>query len=485
MALTESIANRNIRNLVGDTWVDPGVTRTDIFNPATGQVINQVPLSGEPEVEQAVAAATAAFKDWSRVSVMERVQLMFRYKALLEEHLDELAQLITVNHGKTLDEARGEVRRGIEVVDFACGAPTLLQGRTLRDVSVGVDQDLYRYPLGVIGVVPPFNFPVMIPLWLFPLAVVSGNTVVLKPSEQTPLGALRLAELFLEAGFPSGVLNIVNGGKDAVEAMIEHPGISAISFVGSERVARHVYTRAAANGKRVQAAGGAKNHLIIMPDADLDLVVPAVLNSAFGNAGERCLAGSVAVPVGSGRDMFIEALAEAADKLVVGPGNQAGVDIGPLVRGDHRDRVAQHINIGIEEGANPVRDGRSLQNQEGFFLGPTILTEVQPHMTSAREEIFGPVLAVSQADSLEQAVAQANLSQLGNMSSIFTSSGRSAHYFRENIEAGMTGINVGVAQPFAFFPFSGWKSSFFGDLHPHGTDGVDFFTRKKVVVTRW
>lgn len=485
MALHVPKATEQIRNLVGGSWVASEVATADIFNPATGEVINQVPMSGAQEVDLAVKAASEAFATWSRVSVMERAQLMFRFKALLEENVEELAALITVNHGKTLDEARGEVRRGIEVVDFACGAPTLLQGKTLRDVSVGVDQDLYRYPIGVVGVIPPFNFPVMIPLWLFPLAVVSGNTVVLKPSEQTPLGAIRLAELFLEAGFPEGVLNVVHGGKDAVESMLDHPGIAAISFVGSERVARQVYARGAANGKRVQAAGGAKNHLIIMPDADLDLVIPAVLNSAFGNAGERCLAGSVAVPVGKSRDAFIEALADGADKLVVGPGDQPGVDVGPLVRGDHRDRVANHVQLGIEEGAKAIRDGRSLAANPGFFLGPTILTDVEPQITAAREEIFGPVLAVSYADSLEQAVAQANQSQLGNMSSIFTSSGRNARYFREHIEAGMTGINVGVAQPFAFYPFTGWKNSFFGDLHPHGTDAIEFYTRKKVVVTRW
>src|SRR5207302_851507 len=345
-----------------------------------------------------VRAASHAYSHWSKTPVMERVRLMFRFKATLEEHFEELAALVTRHHGKTLDEARGEVRRGIEVVDFACGAPTLLQGRTLRDVSAGVDQDLYRYPVGVCAGIPPFNFPVMIPLWMFPLAVVAGNTFILKPSERTPLGGARLAELFLEAGFPPGVLNVIHGAAGTVDALLEHPGISAISFVGSAPVAQHVYTEAAAHGKRVQALGGAKNHIVVMPDADPAVAVPAILNSAFGNAGERCLSGSVAV---------------------------------------------------------------------------------------AREEIFGPVLSIARAATLDDAIAQANASALGNMATIFTQSGRAGREFRERVEAGMTGINVPIAQPFAFFPFSGWKGSFFGDLHVHGTDGIDFYTRKKVVVTRW
>jgi malonate-semialdehyde dehydrogenase (acetylating)/methylmalonate-semialdehyde dehydrogenase len=476
-----------IANLIGADWRRPaeGGSTLPIFNPATGQIIDQVPLSGAGDVDAAVKAAVAAYKSWSRTAVMERVRLMFRYKALLEQHFEDLAAIITRHHGKTLDEARGEVRRGIEVVDFACGAPTLLQGRTLRDVSAGVDQDLYRYPVGVCAGIPPFNFPVMIPLWMFPLAVVAGNTFVLKPSERTPLGGVRLAEIFLEAGFPEGVLNVVHGAREAVDALLAHPDVRAISFVGSEPVARHVYQTAAANGKRVQALGGAKNHIVVMPDADMDLAVPAILNSAFGNAGERCLAGSVAVAVGRAADHLLQPLADGAGKMVVGPGDVAGVQVGPLIRREHRDRVAGYVDKGVAEGARLLVDGRSEMSRPGFFLGPTILDGVTPEMAVGHEEIFGPVLSVERASDLDEAIAQANRMSLGNMATIFTQSGRSGHEFRERVEAGMTGINVPIAQPFAFFPFSGWKSSFYGDLHVHGTDGIEFYTRKKVVVTRW
>jgi malonate-semialdehyde dehydrogenase (acetylating) / methylmalonate-semialdehyde dehydrogenase len=475
-----------ISNLIGSKWRRPDVSDSlPIYNPATGEVIGQVPMSGAGEVDAAVKAALAAYKGWSRTAVMERVRLMFRYKALLEEHFEELAAIITRHHGKTLDESRGEVRRGIEVVDFACGAPTLLQGRTLRDVSGGVDQDLYRYPVGVCAGIPPFNFPVMIPLWMFPLAVVAGNTFVLKPSERTPLGGARLAEIFLEAGFPEGVLNVVHGGSEAVNALLVHPDVNAISFVGSAPVARHVYTTAAAHGKRVQALGGAKNHIVLMPDADPEIAMPAILNSAFGNAGERCLAGSVAVAVGNAAEGLIGPLAKAAAKMVVGPGDEAGVQVGPLIRADHRDRVAGWVDKGIAEGAELLVDGRGQMNRPGFFLGPTILDNVTSDMAVGHEEIFGPVLSVARAASLDEAIAQANRMALGNMATIFTQSGKAGREFRERVEAGMTGINVPIAQPFAFFPFSGWKGSFFGDLHVHGTDGIEFFTRKKVVVTRW
>lgn len=476
-----------IPNLIGAEWRTPadGTRSMPIYNPATGEVIEHVPLSGSGDVDAAVRAAAAAYTGWSRTSVMERVRLMFRFKSLLEDSFEELAAIITRHHGKTLDEARGEVRRGIEVVDFACGAPTLLQGRTLRDVSAGVDQDLYRYPVGVCAGIPPFNFPVMIPLWMFPLAVVSGNTFVLKPSERTPLGGSRLAELFLEAGFPDGVLNVVHGAREVVDALLEHPGVSAISFVGSAPVAHHVYMTAAAHGKRVQALGGAKNYIVVMPDADPEVTVPAILNSAFGNAGERCLAGSVAVAVGHAADRFLDPLREAASRMVVGPGDQAGVQVGPLIRADHRDRVAGYVDKGVAEGANLLVDGRGEMSRKGFFLGPTILDHVTPEMAVGHEEIFGPVLSVSRAATLDEAIAQANRMALGNMATIFTQSGRAAREFREHVEAGMTGINVPIAQPFAFFPFSGWKGSFYGDLHVHGTDGIEFFTRKKVVVTRW
>ena len=476
-----------IPNLIGSEWRMPsnGAASLPVYNPATGQVIEQVPMSGTHEVDAAVQAALKAYPVWSRTAVMERVRLMFRYKALLEDHFEDLAAIITRHHGKTLDESRGEVRRGIEVVDFACGAPTLLQGRTLRDVSGGVDQDLYRYPVGVCAGIPPFNFPVMIPLWMFPLAVVAGNTFVLKPSERTPLGGQRLAEIFLEAGFPEGVLNVVHGAREAVDALLNHPNVNAISFVGSAPVAKHVYQTAAAMGKRVQALGGAKNHIVVMPDADPEVAVPAILNSAFGNAGERCLAGSVAVAVGAAADRLLYGLKDAASKMVVGPGDEAGVQVGPLIRADHRDRVAAYVDKGVAEGAELLVDGRGQISRPGFFFGPTILDHVTSDMSVGNEEIFGPVLSVARAASLDEAIAQANRMALGNMATIFTQSGRSAREFRERVEAGMTGINVPIAQPFAFFPFSGWKGSFYGDLHVHGTDGIEFYTRKKVVVTRW
>ncbi len=475
-----------IANLVGGQWKQAATeNHLDIYNPATGEVIDRVPLSTRADVDAAVRAAETAFEHWSRTPVMERVRLMFRYKAVLEEHFEELAAIVTRHHGKTLDESRGEIRRGIEVVDFACSAPTLLQGRTLRNVSTAVDQDLYRYPVGVCAGIPPFNFPVMIPLWMFPIAVVAGNTFVLKPSERTPLGAARLAELFLEAGFPEGVLNLVHGAKDVVDALLEHPGVSAISFVGSAPVARYVYQTAALHGKRVQALGGAKNHLVVMPDVDFEVAAPAILNSAFGNAGERCLAGSVAVMVGGAADSVIEALVKQASELTVGPGDAPGVDVGPLIREDHRNRVADYIGRGESEGAEVLLDGRGLMKRRGYFLGPTILDNVSDKMTVGRDEIFGPVLSVARAKTLEEAIDQANRSALGNMAVIFTTSGKAGREFRERVQAGMVGINVPIAQPFAFYPFSGWKGSFFGDLHVHGTDGVEFYTRKKVVVTRW
>jgi len=476
-----------IANLIGSAWRQPsdGAASLPVYNPATGEVIDQVPLSTAEDVGAAVKAAVDAYHTWSVTAVMDRVRLMFRFKAVLEDNFEELAAIITRHHGKTLDEARGEVRRGIEVVDFACGAPTLLQGRTLRDVSTGVDQDLYRYPVGVCAGIPPFNFPVMIPLWMFPLAIVAGNTFVLKPSERTPLGAVRLAELFLQAGFPPGVLNVVHGARDAVEALLVHPDVRAISFVGSEPVARHVYRTAAANGKRVQALGGAKNHIVVMPDADPQIAVGGILNSAFGNAGERCLAGSVVVVVGRAAEQVLPALTVGAAGMVVGPGDEPGVQIGPLIRAEHRDKVAGYVDKGVSEGAKLLVDGRGQVKRPGFFFGPTILDNVSADMTVGREEIFGPVLSIARVSTLDMAIEQANRMALGNMATIFTQSGRAGREFRERVEAGMVGINVPIAQPFAFFPFSGWKGSFYGDLHIHGTDGIDFFTRKKVVVTRW
>ena len=475
-------------NFIGGKWFEPaGCPTMPVYNPASGEVIGQTPLCSATEIAQAAAAAARAYPSWASTAVMERTRLMFNYKAVLESHFEELAAIVTRNHGKTLEEARGEVRRGIEMVDFACGAPTLLQGRTLRAVSGGVDQDVYRYPVGVVGGIVPFNFPVMIPLWMFPLAIVSGNTFVLKPSERTAMGAIRLAELFQEAGFPDGVLNLVHGAGEAVNALLAAPEIRAISFVGSEPVARTVYQECARHTKRVQAAGGAKNHIFVLPDADLDLAIPAIINSAFGNAGERCLAGSVAVAVGDQAGRMLERLEDAARKLKLGPGDQPGVDMGPVVAEDHRQRVLAHIKRAADQGARVVLDGRAAGRAEkpGFFVGATILDQVTPAMAAGRDEIFGPVLSVTHAGDVEHAIELVNRLPLGNMAAVFTTSGRAARQFREQVECGMIGINVGVAQPLAFYPFSGWKGSFYGDLHLQGADGIEFYTRKKVVVSRW
>jgi malonate-semialdehyde dehydrogenase (acetylating)/methylmalonate-semialdehyde dehydrogenase len=477
-----------LANFIDGKWREPeGCRSLPIFNPASGEVIGQTPLCSAAEVSAAAAAAARAYPGWAATAVMERTRLMFNYKAVLEGHFEEVAAIITRNHGKTLDEARGEVRRGIEMVDFACGAPTLLQGRTLRGVSGGVDQDYYRYSLGVVAGIVPFNFPVMIPLWMFPLAVVSGNTFVLKPSERTALGAMRLAELFAQAGFPDGVLNLVHGATDTVNALLAAPEIRAISFVGSEPVARHVYQEGARHTKRVQAAGGAKNHVFVLPDADWDVAIPAIINSAFGNAGERCLAGSVAVAVGDSAAQLTQRLEDAAGRLKLGPGDEPGVDLGPLVADDHRRRVLGHIERAASDGARVVLDGRSGEYLErpGYFLGPTILDRVTPAMAAGRDEIFGPVLSISHVSDVQHAIELVNRIPLGNMAAVFTGSGHAARQFRDQVECGMIGINVGVAQPLAFYPFSGWKSSFYGDLHLQGSDGIEFYTRKKIVVSRW
>jgi malonate-semialdehyde dehydrogenase (acetylating)/methylmalonate-semialdehyde dehydrogenase len=410
---------------------------------------------------------------------------MFRYRALLEEHFEELSLSVVRENGKTLDEARGEVRRGIEVVDLACGAPILLRGTTLDQIASGIDEELVRFPVGVVAGITPFNFPAMVPLWMFPLAIVAGNTFVLKPSQRTPLTAVRLAELLQEAGLPRGVIQVVHGARSAVDALLTHPDVAAVSFVGSAGVARHVYAQAAANGKRVQALGGAKNHLVVMADADLDATTRAVLSSAFGNAGQRCLAGSVVVGVGEIGDPLVRELAEATGRLKVGPGTEPDTDVGPVIREERRKELLDWIDRGQGDGARLVADGRGTGPTEGFFLGPTILDGVTPAMEVWRTELFGPVLSVTRADDLESALEVVNASPYGNAAAIFTSSGGAAREFRRRVEAGMVGINVGIPAPMAFFPFTGWKGSFFGDLHATGEDAVRFYTRPKVVTTRW
>jgi malonate-semialdehyde dehydrogenase (acetylating) / methylmalonate-semialdehyde dehydrogenase len=473
--------------LIGGDWrVSAAERSAPVLDPAHGSELARVPFATAAEIDAAVDAARRAFPAWREVPVPERALVMFRYKRLLEEHLEELARMVSRENGKLIAEARGEVRRGIEVVDFAAGMPTLAMGEAVEGVARKIDSHSVRVPLGVVAGITPFNFPAMIPLWMFPLAITAGNTFVLKPSDRTPMTAVRLAELLLAAGAPAGVLNLVHGGREAVDALLDHPGVQAVSFVGSEPVARHVYARAAAAGKRVQALAGAKNHLVVLPDAaDWDLAIEAVMSSAFGAAGQRCLAGSVALPVGAAAEPFLERLARAAEAVVVGDPLDEATGIGPVIRQESKDRILDYVERGLREGARLLVDGRRRVPEGGFFVAPTILDRIGPEMAVAREEIFGPVLSVIRVPTVEEAVALVNRSKYGNAASIFTRSGRDAWYFRTRVEAGMVGINVGVAAPMAFFPFAGWKGSFFGDLHATGKDAVRFYTETRVVMERW
>jgi len=475
-----------VRNLIGGEWIGRDGRETEpVYDPATGEIIAETPLSTAEDVDRAVKKAEEAFPGWSSTPVVERARVLFRFKALLEEHQEELRDLVTLENGKDAKDAGGEVRRGIEVVEFACGMPTLLMGETARDVARGVDNASYRYPLGVVAAITPFNFPCMVPLWTIPIAIGAGNTYILKPSERTPISAVRLGELLEEAGLPDGVFNIVNGAREAVDAILEHPGIKAVSFVGSQPVAEHVYTSGAAHGKRVQALAGAKNSMIVLPDAVLEKAVPNIISSAYGNAGERCLAGSVLVAVGEVADRLVEAVKESAQAMKVGPGGEEGSELTPVIRDSHREKVRGYIDLGEEEGATVVLDGREPPLEEGFFMGPTILDGVNGEMRVAREEIFGPVLSVVRVESLDEAIEFTNGSPFGNACSIFTENGAAVRHWRETIDAGMLGVNIGVAAPMAFFPFNGVKNSFYGDLHATGKDGVRFFTENKVEITRW
>jgi malonate-semialdehyde dehydrogenase (acetylating)/methylmalonate-semialdehyde dehydrogenase len=475
-----------VQSFIGGLFRPPRSEHVDpIPDPATGETIALLPYSTGEDIDEAVVAATTALPAWAETAVPDRAQVMFRFKALLERDFEDLSLLVTRENGKTLDEARGEVRRGIEVVDFACGAPTLLAGPSLDQVADGIDQALVRFPVGVVAGITPFNFPNMVPLWMIPVALVCGNTFVHKPSQRTPLSAIRIAELLAEAGLPEGAFNVVHGAKDAVDALIDHPDVAAVSFVGSAGVARYVYERSAAGGKRVQALGGAKNHLVMMDDADLDRSVAAVISSAFGNAGQRCLAGSVAVAVGTWGDEVVRALVDAAGRLQVGPGADPATDMGPVIRDERRKELIRYIDEALDAGAALAADGRGVGPADGFFLGPTIFDRVTPDMRVWQDELFGPVLSVVRAGDINEALRISNASHYGNMASIFTSSGSNARQFRRRMEAGMLGINVGVAAPMAFLPFTGWKGSFYGDLHATGTDSVRFYTRQKAVTTRW
>jgi malonate-semialdehyde dehydrogenase (acetylating)/methylmalonate-semialdehyde dehydrogenase len=475
-----------VASLIGGK-LEPGTSEEvdPIFDPATGETIAMLPHSTAEEVDRAVRVAAAAFPAWADTPVPDRAQVMFRFKALLEDRFEELAQLVTRENGKTLPEARGEVRRAIEVVELACGIPTLAMGTNLDQIADGIDEELVRFPVGVVAGITPFNFPHMVPLWMIPLAIACGNTFVLKPSQRTPLSSMKLGELLIEAGLPDGVFNIVHGAKDAVDALLHHPDVAAVSFVGSAGVAAYIYATGAANGKRVQALGGAKNHLLVMDDADLDRTVTALLSSAFGNAGQRCLAGSVAVGVGTLGDALVRELSEQAGRLTVGNGMEPDTDMGPVIREERRKELIGYIEQGEEAGAKLAMDGRGIGPSDGFYLGPTIFDGVTPDMALWKDEMFGPVLSVVRASDIDEAINVLNASTYGNAASIFTTSGANAREFKRRAQAGMLGVNIGVAAPMAFFPFAGWKNSFFGDLHATGTDGVRFYTRPKVVTTRW
>ncbi|WP_026975594.1 CoA-acylating methylmalonate-semialdehyde dehydrogenase [Alicyclobacillus contaminans] len=482
----KSTTSATLQNYIGGQWVPPNTTDTLVVpNPATGETLAHVPMSTQADVDQAVAAAKRAFPSWSETPVPKRARILFRYQQLLTEHWDELARLITLENGKSYKEAYGEVQRGIECVEFAAGAPTLMMGTQLPDIATDMESGMYRYPVGVVAGITPFNFPMMVPCWMFPLAIACGNTFVLKPSERTPLSAIRLAELFAEAGLPEGVLNIVHGARDVVQGLITHEDVAALSFVGSQPVAELVYREAAARGKRVQALAGAKNHTIVLPDADLDLAVKEIIGAAFGSAGERCMACSVVVAVGEVGDVLVPRLVSAANEIVMGNGLEEGVFLGPVIRAEHRERTVRYIEIGAREGALLVRDGRlDDANGEGYFIGPTIFDQVQPGMTIWRDEIFAPVLSVVRAADLDEAIQIANRSEFANGACLFTDSAKAIRRFRQTVDAGMLGINVGVPAPMAFFPFSGWKKSFYGDLHANGRDGVEFYTRRKMITAR-
>ncbi|SFL65510.1 malonate-semialdehyde dehydrogenase (acetylating) / methylmalonate-semialdehyde dehydrogenase [Paenibacillus sp. 1_12] len=477
-----------LKNWIGGAWVESVSTQSEpVYNPATEEILAYVPLSTMEDVDLAVQTAQEAFKTWSRTPVPRRARVLFKYQQLLVDHWEELAALVTEENGKSYNEAYGEVQRGIECVEFAAGAPNLMMGKQLPDIASNLESGMYRYPVGVVGGITPFNFPMMVPCWMFPLAIACGNTFILKPSERTPLLANRLAELFKEAGLPDGVFNIVHGARDVVNGLLTHKDIRAISFVGSQPVAEYVYKTASAHGKRVQALAGAKNHSIVMPDADLDGSVKEIINAAFGSAGERCMACSVVVAVGEIGDTLVNKLVEAANQLTIGNGMNDGVFLGPVIRGPHKERTLSYIETGENEGALLIRDGRKDEaaSGKGYFVGPTIFDQVTSEMKIWEDEIFAPVLSIVRVATLEEAVDLANRSELGNGACLFTKSGSSARQFRETIESGMLGINLGVPAPMAFFPFSGWKNSFYGDLHANGTDGVEFYTRKKMVTARW
>jgi malonate-semialdehyde dehydrogenase (acetylating) / methylmalonate-semialdehyde dehydrogenase len=470
--------------------VVPAGRMGDVYNPATGQVTKQVPYFDAAGIDTAVKAAAAALPEWRDASILRRARVMQRFLTLLQSNQKEIAALITAEHGKTLPDAMGSVQRGIEVVEFACGIPQLLKGEYSENVGTAVDTHTVRQPVGVCAGITPFNFPAMVPLWMFPVAIACGNAFILKPSEKVPSASIRMAELLKEAGLPDGVFNVVHGDKAAVDAILNHPGIHAVSFVGSTPIAKYIYETCArssspAGGKRVQALGGAKNHAVVLPDADLEFAADALIGAGYGSAGERCMAISAIVAVGAAADPLVKLLEKKAKAIKLGPGDREGVDMGPLVTREHRDKVLGFVEKGIAEKAKVVLDGRKPGLPDGFFLGATLFDHVKPEMEIYKNEIFGPVLAVLRVDSLEKAIEIVNSNPYANGTAIFTESGGAARRFENEVQVGMVGINVPIPVPVAFYSFGGWKNSLFGDLHVHGMEGVKFYTRTKVVTTRW
>ncbi|MBA9026527.1 methylmalonate-semialdehyde dehydrogenase [Peribacillus huizhouensis] len=481
-----TVAVEKLKNYINGEWVESKTAQyEDVYNPATKEVIAQVPLSTKEDIEYAAQIAKQAFEKWSKVAVPRRARILFNFHQLLIKHQEELARLITIENGKNLTEALGEVQRGIENVEFAAGAPSLMMGDSLSSIATDVEATTYRYPIGVIGGITPFNFPMMVPCWMFPMAIALGNTFILKPSERTPLLTQRLVELFTEAGLPKGVFNVVHGAHDVVNGILDHPDIKAISFVGSKPVGEYVYKRGSENLKRVQALTGAKNHTIVLNDADLEETVTNIIGAAFGSAGERCMACAVVTVEEGIADAFMAKLKEKTASIKIGNGLDDGVFLGPVIREENHKRTINYIEKGIEEGANLVCDGRTNSPEDGYFVGPTIFDGVTTEMTIWKDEIFAPVLSIIRVKNLKEAVEIANQSEFANGACLFTTNAHSVRYFRENIDAGMLGINLGVPAPMALFPFSGWKSSFFGTLHANGKDSVDFYTRKKVVTARY
>ena len=478
-----------VANYINGQWQDSAASEwQDVANPATGEVLARLPLSGNAEVTQAVEAAAAAYPGWRRTPPEDRIQPLFKLKTLLEEHQDELARIITQENGKTFAEGKGELRRAIENVEVACGIPMMMQGYNLEDVARGIDETMIRQPLGVVAAITPFNFPGMIPFWFLPYAIACGNTFILKPSERVPLTMRRAFELLEQTGLPKGVVNLVNGGKAAVDPLLDHPKVRAISFVGSTPVAKYIYARAGANGKRAQCQGGAKNHVIVLPDADMKMATQIISDSAFGCAGQRCLAVSVAVTVGEAQKVFRDSITEAAASLRVGNGLYEGIQMGPVITRQSKARVESLIGEGEKQGAKVLLDGRGAKipgGGEGNFVKPTVLDALPAASDLADTEIFGPVLSLVHADDLDEALAFLERSAYGNQASLFTSSGAAARRFRYQAPAGNIGINIGVAAPMAYFPFSGWKDSFFGTVHGQGRDAIEFYTDKKVVIERW